>query len=286
MTPTIIATIGASDANSFGTRVEADLYHASVYHPGVIWPVNISASASIGAGANGIVTITLSSDFGTDGNAYTVVVVLGSGNDLPLSAALVGQILTVTLGTDGSGVADPVKNTAVLVAGAISNITNFSAVASGTGATVIPVTSSTAFSGGSYREDLKHPALIMAQQQMTSLICWTGFCTTLEQKLPWPRNSMWARNDQVSILPNEIPDEVKWCQFELARLLVNSDRTKEFAAGINGLTYLRASSVTLKFKETNPGPPVMPQAAWGLLVESWYESIIGVMSGTMELKRT
>lgn len=284
-TPTLIATIGAVDANSFGTLAEADLYHDSVLHTDVPWPSNISASITIGSGTNGLITIT--ADPGTDGNDLTIVVVLGATPSLPLSVVRLVDAITVTLGTDGSGLADSTKNTAILVAGEIEGITGIlSASASGTGASQIPVTSVQSFSGGSSLEATKIPALIMAQQQMTSLINWSGFVTSLTQKLPWPRNGMWGRNEMQSIPDNVIPDEVKWAQFELARLLINGDRTEEFDIDTNGITHLRAGPVTLKFKEyNNYGPGVIPQAVWGLLVPSWFSTITGVPQINLDLER-
>lgn len=284
-TPTLIATVGAADANSFGTRAEADTYHDSVLHTDVPWPANIAATATLGSGDNGVVTVT-ADEVGTEGNDLTIAAVLGVGLDVALSAAKVTNVITVTLGTNGSGTIDATKNTAVLVAGVITALADVSAVASGTGATAISVTATTSFTGGSYREDVKIPALIMAQQQMTELIVWTGFVADLVQKLPWPRNGMWGRNVMSSILSTVIPDEVKWAQFELARLLIATDRTEENEVVVNGITYLRAGPVTLKFKEyDNPGAPVIPMVVWSKLVPSWYSRIVGVVNTNRDLER-
>lgn len=108
----------------------------------------ISATADIGAGDNGVVTTTVDTA-GTDGNNYTIEVVEGVGNNVPLSAAIVGKAVTVTLGTDGAGDPDDTKNTATLVTAAIEALANVSASASGTGAT--PLTAAegpTSFTGG------------------------------------------------------------------------------------------------------------------------------------------
>lgn len=92
------------------------------------------ATASIGTGADGVVTITAGGDLaGSDGNGYTVSVVTTAGTQ-PLSAAVVGNELQVTLAATG-GVLDVGANTAGLVATAISLLSDFSAVASGTGLT-------------------------------------------------------------------------------------------------------------------------------------------------------
>lgn len=158
MAATLIATVGASDANSFGSLAEADAYHATVLHASAPW----------------------------SGSASTT----------------------------------------------------------------------------------KISALIMAQQQMTAGIQWTGSPSTTTQNLPWPRSGMYTRNE-VSIPDTVIPEEVKWTQFELARLLLTTDRTAEFDIGVNGITHLRAGPVTLKFKENNRGAPIIPDHIWNLLVPSW-----------------
>jgi hypothetical protein len=95
-----------------------------------------SASIEIGDGTNGKVTVTCDKK-GTEGNAYSLEVVVAEGNGKALAAALSGAKITVTLGTDAGGDADVTKNTAKLIATAISKIDGFTAVHSGTGVTAI-----------------------------------------------------------------------------------------------------------------------------------------------------
>jgi hypothetical protein len=108
-----------------------------------------SATSAIGAGANGVVTTTVTAT-GEDGNLYTIEVVEGVGNNLALAAALDGYDITVTLGTDGSGDPDDTKNTATLIAAAIDALAGVTAAASGSGVT--PISAAVAqqsFHGGS-----------------------------------------------------------------------------------------------------------------------------------------
>jgi hypothetical protein len=282
--PTIIATPGSASANSFGTRAESDSYHATQLHPDAPWPPNVSATAVIGSGANGVITITVDSE-GTEGNDYTVEVKLAATISAAMSAVLVGTTITVTLGTDGAGVADPTKNTALLITAAINLLTGLSATVSGTGVTVIPVTAETEFTGGSYIEELKNPALIMATQQMTALIEWEGCTSTATQALPFPRMGLMQRNRWASIPQDVVPNEVKYCQFELARLLLNADRTTESDVSAQGITSLKAGPIALTFKEDGPTPPVIPSVATDLLVPQWIIDIRGVPTGTRELER-
>lgn len=107
---------------------------------------DVSATGAVGAGAHGVVTVTVVAA-GPAGNLYTMETVNGVGNDVPLSADLAGTVLTVTLATDSGGSPDDTANTATLVAAAIDALDEFSAVASGNGSTVVPEDTST-FTGG------------------------------------------------------------------------------------------------------------------------------------------
>ena len=116
-------------------------------------------SASIGSGEDGTVTIE-TIDTGLQMNDYTVEVVQGVGNDQQLAAQLLGTQITVTLGTDGTGQLDPVKNTQTLVQQAIQQIDNggqvFTQTASGTGNDPLTqVEGPTQFTGGD--EDIQSP---------------------------------------------------------------------------------------------------------------------------------
>jgi hypothetical protein len=83
-------------------------------------PVNKKkASVTIGSGDNGIVTVECDT-YGTSGNAFSVDVIVGTGNDVNLSAVLSESKITVTLGTGATGAVDNAKNTATLIASAIS----------------------------------------------------------------------------------------------------------------------------------------------------------------------
>ena len=282
--PTIIATPGAVDANSFGTLAEAEIYHNTQYHLEAPWPSDVSATAAIGSGTNGIVTITVDA-VGVGGNLYTVTVVLAVGNNQPLSAALVGTDLTVTLGTGVAGLTDPAKNTAVLVAAAIEALAGLSAKASGTGATVIPVTATILFTGGLSYDTIKSQALIMATQWITALVGWTGYETTTTQRLPWPRETMLLRNEQDYVLDTVVPEEVKAAQFELARLLISADRTSESGVYAQGISFMRAGPISLMFRDKSTPPPVLPDIVTDLLVPSWVDSVKGQPSGMRELLR-
>lgn len=96
----------------------------------------VAASAVIGSGDNGTVTVTVAAA-GRAGNTYTIQLVTAGNISANMSVALNGSQLVVTLGTDAAGALDPAKNTATLVAAAIDALAPFTAVASGTGATAL-----------------------------------------------------------------------------------------------------------------------------------------------------
>lgn len=101
------------------------------------------AETSVGSGANGTVTIRVNEP-GTNGNGYTVAVVLGVGSNRPLITELVGvaenpRNLVITLGTNRAGGLSSSKNTATRVAAAINKLPAFTATASGTGGTALTV---------------------------------------------------------------------------------------------------------------------------------------------------
>ncbi len=106
-----------------------------------------TASAAIGSGTNGAVTLTATA--GNPGNLLTVTVAVAVGNSQALAAAKVGNAITITLGTDSGGLADATKNTATLIAAAAGGVSGITATASGDGSgTILVASGPTAFTGG------------------------------------------------------------------------------------------------------------------------------------------
>lgn len=99
-------------------------------------PVNaVKASKAIGAGEDGVVTIT-ADNYGTEGNDFTIEVVVAEGANANMTASITGKDIVVTLGTGAdAGVVANAKNTAKLIATAIDTLAGVTAVKSGTGAT-------------------------------------------------------------------------------------------------------------------------------------------------------
>lgn len=136
-----ITVTETSRTHSFGSGILSYIYHEDD---------TANATATIGSGANGEVTITADNDLtGKTGNNATVEVTVPSSGTSGLSVSVTGDTaITVQLAVN-SGVLDPAQNTATLVASAIDSLSDFSAVASGTGAdSLSSAEGPTQFSGG------------------------------------------------------------------------------------------------------------------------------------------
>jgi hypothetical protein len=110
-----------------------------------------SATATLGTGDNGTITITYDIK-GTEGNVYSVAVVVAEGANKAMSVALANKKITVTLGTGADSNVAASKNTATLIAAAISALDGFTATKSGTGGDSISEATSedVAFEGGQF----------------------------------------------------------------------------------------------------------------------------------------
>lgn len=128
----------------------------------VLGTTTTGATAAIGAGTDGTVNITAIGAFtGAAGNAATVEVVDPVPTNGPLTVVeSPAGIILVTLAV-AAGVLDTAANTATLIAAAIDALTDFSATASGTGATSIAAPEGpTAFTGGTEGLTLEAPLTI------------------------------------------------------------------------------------------------------------------------------
>jgi hypothetical protein len=96
---------------------------------------------------------------------------------------------------------------------------------------------------------------------------WTGAPATATQRLAWPRVGMFDGNGN-AIDPAVIPQELKDAESELAGYLKKADRTLENDVIAQGITSLRAGSVSLAFKE-NLVQQVIPPAVYALMPYGW-----------------
>lgn len=96
---------------------------------------------------------------------------------------------------------------------------------------------------------------------------WTGSISTPTQALAWGRKGMLDRLGR-AIAENVIPIELKDATSELAGQLGLGDRTLDNDVKVQGITSIKAGSVSLTFKEMIDAQ-VLPDMVLNLLVPSW-----------------
>jgi hypothetical protein len=97
---------------------------------------------------------------------------------------------------------------------------------------------------------------------------WTGQPATTTQKLAWPRTGMYDANGN-AIPDDVIPQDLKDALAELAGALGTSDSTLDNDVKVQGLTSVRAGSVSLTFKDMIE-QHVIPDFVWSLMPPSWF----------------
>jgi hypothetical protein len=97
---------------------------------------------------------------------------------------------------------------------------------------------------------------------------WTGSPATTTQRLAWPRIGMFDRNGN-EIPSDVIPAELKDAESELAGQLIIADSTLDNTVSVQGITSIKAGSVSLTFKEAIDAH-VIPDAVRNLMPASWF----------------
>lgn len=118
-----------------------------------------------------------------------------------------------------------------------------------------------------YVNDARDPHYMTRRQ-------WTGAPTTTTQRLAWPRIGMFTRNGH-PIPDNQIPQELKEAQAELAGQLIMSDTTLDNDVRVGGIKSVSAGSVSVSFKDMIE-QHILPDAVWLLLPASWLTNEIRV----------
>ncbi len=109
-----------------------------------------NATLTVNAVANATLTVTgVAAAAGAVGNTKRVVLITGAPTiNVALAASYTSPTITVTLGTDNSGVLDDTKNTGTLVAAVIDALDDFTCATSGTGAGIVAPVAVQSLSGG------------------------------------------------------------------------------------------------------------------------------------------
>jgi hypothetical protein len=96
---------------------------------------------------------------------------------------------------------------------------------------------------------------------------WTGAPATTTQRLAWPRTGMYDSNGNL-IASDVIPQALKDAESELAGQLIIADTTLDNDITVQGITSIKAGSVSLSFKEMIE-QHVLPSAVLNLMPPSW-----------------
>lgn len=131
----------------------------------------------------------------------------------------------------------------------------------------------------------KETALVMATRLLDRNIVWKGVRTNDVQALEWPRQGMVARNLYTFIDNSVVPPEIKEVTSELARLLIQGDRTAELGQYAQGLKAFSAGPVSFTFRDGEIKLEVMPDSVIKLIPALWVESFPRKPS-TLQLSRT
>ena len=115
----------------------------------------------------------------------------------------------------------------------------------------------------------KEAALIWATRLIDANVVFTGSPSTDTQALAWPREDMESLNG-VAIADDAIPQALKNAQFELALLLLSTDRTAENDVAAQGIVGVKAGPVDIRFKEgASLFRDAVPQSVVDLMFPSW-----------------
>lgn len=98
---------------------------------------------------------------------------------------------------------------------------------------------------------------------------WNGSPASSTQRLAFPRTGLYHENG-AAVAADEIPWELKEAHAELAGQLGVSDRTLDNDAAVQGITSVKAGSVSVSFKDGAILPQTLPQAVIDLIPPAWY----------------
>lgn len=124
----------------------------------------------------------------------------------------------------------------------------------------------------------KEAALIWATRLLDEQVEWVGTKVTIEQALRWPRSDAWTP-DQELLASDTIPIWLVRATAELARYLIQEDRTSERS---HGLTRVKADVVEVEF-DRHDERPMLPPSVRSLVGP--YGSVKAASPGWAKLER-
>lgn len=125
----------------------------------------------------------------------------------------------------------------------------------------------------------KEKLLAWATRLVDTKATWYGHKAYSTSALRWPRKGVTSK-DCVEILPNEIPENLKEAIAEMARYLVENDRTVEQSR--DGLESLRVDVIDMKF-DKNYRLTQLPTLIWQIVSDLGY---FGVVTGAAKIIRS
>lgn len=122
-------------------------------------------------------------------------------------------------------------------------------------------------------EDTKNRSLVWAAKLIDRTIKWNGSRASETQALEWPRTGLkWSGGKDVP--SDAVPNVIQEMQFELAMLLISTDRTLENEVSAQGITSIKAGPVGLTFKDTIETPKAVPDTMMTYIPRGWVERSI------------
>lgn len=100
---------------------------------------------------------------------------------------------------------------------------------------------------------------------------WAGLPAVAGQRLAWPRTGLLDQNG-ATLDSATIPLDLKWATAEMAGQLGLADRTLDNDAANQGISSVKAGSVSVSFKDdAGVVPKPLPDSVVALLPPSWFE---------------
>lgn len=113
-------------------------------------------------------------------------------------------------------------------------------------------------------DERKKAALVWATRMLDNELEFNGWPTTVEQKLRWPRQGIWTR-DNIDVDEDTIPEFVQFATAELARLLLVQDRTAE--PDTKGFSAIRVGPISLNIDRHDSTLAPIPDSVMSFLVD-------------------
>lgn len=119
----------------------------------------------------------------------------------------------------------------------------------------------------------KDAALVWATRLLDSTIVWNGWPKDPDfQRLQWPRTGLLKRGGFEELADDVIPEDLVFATSELARLLIEEDRTEDNQVEAQGITSLTVPGpVSLAFKD-GVRLKILPDSVTNLLPPEWIQS--------------